>query len=636
MLFIGVLSIVVLLFISGCLPPPENGFDPDPPQPVCGNQITEEGEECDDGELNGVVCEPPIGGSCTYCSIDCRNVTIHYSDSIMDYQIIDLSEYATVHDGPFQLVHDRRASGGIAVNAPWKYETFGGTYPPRDGLTFSFDKPTGDVSVWIRLYAQRDNIAGWRLDLPGGASRTVRPIAVQEYEWVEAYKGTMEGTQATLRPLGPRSSVDIVVIANTRNPSDLDALLNLPLPGPVPDARYYVTMSGSDSASGSRNSPFRTIQKAVDTAKPSDTILVREGTYAGFRIIQKSGEPNNPITIQAYPGERVILDAQLTDHDAAVIYITNPSQHWIFDGFEITDSNPQIDIARSLDIRDDDIYEQWKKMDETLKSNSLRAVRMLSTHTREYSSYLTFQNMEIHGMYETSFSGNANHLLFLNNHIHNNGYPGTSYGWYTSGDGVIWEGNIVHDVVRSIQSRTSNGPFPENMKAENNLFYRNGRFPWHHYSSDRRKGPAVVIVAIDDGGTGSNNTIRNNILLYNGNGHRDQTPGGIVVHNTFIGNGMSSSNSALSTRRNDAYVANNVFLDNSRNIDDRASNTIFEGNVETTQSVYRDPYKLDFSIVQGSPTLDAGVQMPSIESDYFGTSRPQGSGWDAGAVEKEQ
>ena len=50
---------------------------------------------------------------------------------------------------------------------------------------------------------------------------------------------------------------------------------------------------------------FPTIQKAVDAAKPGDVVLVKGGTYAGFRV-QKLFE-GAPLTIKAAPGERVTL-----------------------------------------------------------------------------------------------------------------------------------------------------------------------------------------------------------------------------------------------------------------------------------------------------------------------------------------
>ena len=46
------------------------------PVAVCGNGVLEAGEECDNGSLNGVVCTPPIGGTCAYCSNDCKNITL--------------------------------------------------------------------------------------------------------------------------------------------------------------------------------------------------------------------------------------------------------------------------------------------------------------------------------------------------------------------------------------------------------------------------------------------------------------------------------------------------------------------------------------------------------------------------------
>jgi len=50
---------------------------------------------------------------------------------------------------------------------------------------------------------------------------------------------------------------------------------------------------------------YPTIQKAVDAAKPGDVVLVKGGTYPGFRV-QKFFN-GAPLTIKAAPGERVVL-----------------------------------------------------------------------------------------------------------------------------------------------------------------------------------------------------------------------------------------------------------------------------------------------------------------------------------------
>jgi nitrous oxidase accessory protein NosD len=74
-------------------------------------------------------------------------------------------------------------------------------------------------------------------------------------------------------------------------------------------ARLYVAPNGNDGAVGSLQRPLRTVQRAVDRARPGTTVYVRSGRYTGFRIT-RSGRPGAPITItiKAYaPGRGPVI-----------------------------------------------------------------------------------------------------------------------------------------------------------------------------------------------------------------------------------------------------------------------------------------------------------------------------------------
>ncbi|KAF3937145.1 hypothetical protein ABW19_dt0207848 [Dactylella cylindrospora] len=110
----------------------------------------------------------------------------------------------------------------------------------------------------------------------------------------------------------------------------------------------YVATSGSDSNNGSINSPFASIQKAVDTAQPGYTIYIRAGTYRPSKNIQiaKSGTSSQRYTISAYPGEKVIidgenmtgtpaaLDASLANSDRGIFHVQN-ANYWTFKSLEL-------------------------------------------------------------------------------------------------------------------------------------------------------------------------------------------------------------------------------------------------------------------------------------------------------------
>lgn len=85
---------------------------------------------------------------------------------------------------------------------------------------------------------------------------------------------------------------------------------------------YYVATSGSDTAPGTQQQPFRTIQHAAIVARAGDTVVVRTGIYRETVIPTASGTSDSPITFQAAQDEQVVVSG------ADLV----PSDGWVKDG----------------------------------------------------------------------------------------------------------------------------------------------------------------------------------------------------------------------------------------------------------------------------------------------------------------
>ena len=102
-------------------------------------------------------------------------------------------------------------------------------------------------------------------------------------------------------------------------------------------AERYVSPDGSDSASGTLSAPWKTIQKAANTAKAGDTVYVRAGTYVERVQVNVTGTATAPIVIRNYEGETPVMDLSSLTPGAdltAAIRITGKNYVTI-QGFEI-------------------------------------------------------------------------------------------------------------------------------------------------------------------------------------------------------------------------------------------------------------------------------------------------------------
>ncbi|MBR4007860.1 DUF1565 domain-containing protein [Fibrobacter sp.] len=111
-------------------------------------------------------------------------------------------------------------------------------------------------------------------------------------------------------------------------------------------AVYYVATDGSDSAAGTKDKPFATLNKANKVVAAGDTVWIRGGVYdlndtvyvprykmtAAIHLTASGESDDNRIHYFAYPGERPIFDATnlpvgiAYDHDGSInsILYTSP------------------------------------------------------------------------------------------------------------------------------------------------------------------------------------------------------------------------------------------------------------------------------------------------------------------------
>lgn len=79
---------------------------------------------------------------------------------------------------------------------------------------------------------------------------------------------------------------------------------------PIPDEAYFVSPDGSDTNPGSQDFPWSTLRKAINSAPPNSTIVVREGTYREGDL-----KLNKKLTLQPYPHEKVWIKGSLNVRD---------------------------------------------------------------------------------------------------------------------------------------------------------------------------------------------------------------------------------------------------------------------------------------------------------------------------------
>jgi hypothetical protein len=426
--------------------------------------------------------------------------------------------------------------------------------------------------------------------------------------------------------------------------------------------QIIVSPGGRDSNNGSKNNPYRTIQKAADNAGPGDTVYIREGTYkpSDKITIKRSGTKNAWVTFSAYGDEKPVVDGSKITEDPTDKYgliFAQEKDYIRIQGLQIQESRfmgIKLMTCENVEILDNYIKrtfscgigvwgcrgpwcrtKTWSKNVKALRNHvELTNNCDLATSANgncmqknkaphEAISFASVDGFEIaynhvhHGKKEgIDAKGCSRNGTIHHNHVHHHKNTPYTVGIYAD----AWWGelfnieiyeNVVHDCDDGIsvaaEGKAYYGTLTRDVYVHHNVVYN---FKWRGITLDKA----------------TNNSKRENIWIYNNTVH-NATQSGIWVNtenveDIFIFNNIATGGSARI--RND--VPDNKTVKIYNNLIDKAFPKTFTGeNVIIADPRYKDTSAFDFSLTAGSPAINAGV----ADTKY---NDPDGSRGDLGAL----
>ena len=278
-----------------------------------------------------------------------------------------------------------------------------------------------------------------------------------------------------------------------------------------------------------------------------------------------------------------------------------------------------------------------------LKSRAIADEDWSTVSVAGYGNYLKIYNSEVYGSYAAGiYGGMGDYQEVKNNIVHDNCGVGIQYNPHdtnadykgktiASSDEITISGNLVYnnghcwtDEIRPGITILSNINTLYDIYVYNNIIWGNkvAGIETSNYNNIRARIYGNTIFNNTDFGLlikTEDIIIKNNIIY--GNGPSGSADFSISAYNNRINySSIDFKNNLVGTLKNthsdlSQFAIGNIIATNPQFI--------------STNSVSSDYLKFSST----SPAIDSGTSIPLVTTDFFGTPRPQGTGYDIGAYE---
>jgi hypothetical protein len=416
-------------------------------------------------------------------------------------------------------------------------------------------------------------------------------------------------------------------------------------PGAGTGQTYYVATTGSDSSNGlSPQTPFLTIQHAIESVGPGGTIEIMGGTYPGGITIDHPGTADGWITIEPYQNQQVTIDGTSATNDVFFYNNTSAPTYWEMKGLTLVNAEQytvQISVP-DVKLVDNNISGAHNDLVKLVQAAHNIVIWGNQVHNNNAApgtnaqgidmvgsqnvlvAHNTVSNIASIGMY---CKGNAGHITFEDNTLNNIYSRGIMLGESTGVQYLLpgktyesYNSIVKNNVITNDQSACLAESSSYNAEIYNNSCYN---------TAIARHGGIMISNESALGQAGTNVYIRNNIL-YN----LTNRPAEVIAPHAM-------------TNYATLHIDHNMYFNPYGVTFEWDDKNIYGMSFAAwQQTTGLDKYSLvanpsyasttTLTLNANSPALNAGIVLPEVTHDFNGVPRPTSGSYDLGAYQSSQ